>query len=97
MNLDELHKEHLKQHQMAGLDEPMRYRMEEHYRIGRELHLKYIKEELKKTKNGKLKIFIVNLLSNFLYIDKEFVIDVVVRFIIYFFVIYYVLKTFNFL
>lgn len=97
MNLDELHKEHLKQHEKAGIDNHMKMQLEEHYRLTRELHLEYIKEELKKTKNGKLKIFIVNLLSNFLYIDKEFIIDVVVRFIIYFFVIYYVLKTFNFL
>lgn len=50
MNLDELHREHLKQHEIAGLDNHMKMQLEEHYRMTRELHLKYIKEELEKNK-----------------------------------------------
>ena len=61
----EMHREHLKQHQIATLNESMRLELEKHYKISRELHLKYIKEE---SKNNKLK----KRLSN---IDKEFLIE----------------------
>ena len=89
MNLDELHKEHLKQHQMASLNdshnEHMKLQLEEHYRISRELHQKCIKEE---SQNKTLK----KRISDFLHIDEEFLVDVSLRFIIWVSIIYYMLK-----
>ena len=85
MNLDESHKEHLKQHEKAGLNEPMKLQLEEHYRILRELHQKYIKEE---SQNKTLK----KRISDFLRIDEEFLVDVSLRFIIWVSIIYYMLK-----
>jgi hypothetical protein len=85
MNLDESHKEHLKQHEKAGLNNHMKLLMEEHYRISRELHQKYIKEE---SENKTLK----KRISDFLRIDKEFLVDVSLRFIIWVSIIYYMLK-----
>ena len=93
MNLDESHEEHLKQHEKVGLSEPMenylmKLRLEEHFRISRELHQKYIKEE---SENKTLK----KRLSDILHIDEEFLVDVLVRFVIWVSVIYYTLKAFN--
>jgi hypothetical protein len=85
MNLDESHKEHLKQHEKVGLSEPMKLQLEEHYRISRELHQKYIKEE---SQNKTLK----KRISDFLHIDEEFLVDVSLRFIIWVSIIYYMLK-----
>ena len=45
--------------------------------------------------NERMRFELKKRLSNILHIDEEFIVDVLVTFIIYFSVIYYMLKAFN--